>query len=186
MIDEGKTELIAIGKLKPHPANPRKGNVDAIVESIKVNGFYGSLVVQKSTMFILAGNHRWQAAKRVGMTSIPCMVIDVDDTQAKKILLADNRTSDFATYDNEELTKLLREVISEETLAGTGFDAHDLDKLLADVTDEPNAKRKRNLEPFHYCYWLVKAPISEQGRVSKILSESLGAIDGVDIASATN
>jgi len=186
MIDEGKTELIAIGKLKPHPANPRKGNVDAIVESIKVNGFYGSLVVQKSTMFILAGNHRWQAAKRVGMTSIPCMVIDVDDTQAKKILLADNRTSDFATYDNEELTKLLREVISEETLAGTGFDAHDLDKLLADVTDEPNAKRKRNLEPFHYCYWLVKAPISEQGRVSMILSESLDAIDGVDIASATN
>jgi ParB-like chromosome segregation protein Spo0J len=186
MTDEGKTELIAIGKLKPHPANPRKGNVDAIVESIKVNGFYGSLVVQKSTMFILAGNHRWQAAKRVGMTTIPCMVIDVDDAQAKKILLADNRTSDFATYDNDELTKLLREVISEETLAGTGFDAHDLDKLLADVTDEPNAKRKRNLEPFHNCYWLVKAPISEQGRVSMILGEALNSIDGVDVASATN
>ena len=104
----------------------------------------------------------------------------------RQILLADNRTSDFATYDNDELTKLLREVIAKESLIGTGFDAHDLDKLLADVTDEPNTKRKRNLEPFHNCYWLVKAPISEQGRVSMILTDALKSIDGVDVASATN
>ena len=38
---------LPINSVKPHPANPRKGNVAKIVESIKANGFYGSIVVQK-------------------------------------------------------------------------------------------------------------------------------------------
>jgi ParB/RepB/Spo0J family partition protein len=134
-----------INSVKPHPSNPRKGDVAKIVESIKANGFYGAIVVQKSTMMILAGNHRWQAAKQCDMTTIPAIVVDVDDLEAKKILLADNRTSDFAVYDTNELTKLLKSVISDDSLLGTGFDANDLDKLIADVTDAPNDKRKRNL-----------------------------------------
>ena len=136
---------LPINSVKPHPANPRKGNVAKIVESIKANGFYGSIVVQKSTMMILAGNHRWQAAKQCGMETIPAMVVDVDDLQVKKILLADNCTSDFAVYDSDELTRLLRDVISDDTLAGTGFDANDLDKLIADVTDSPNDKGNETL-----------------------------------------
>ena len=177
---------LPINSVKPHPANPRKGNVAKIVESIKANGFYGSIVVQKSTMLILAGNHRWQAAKQCGMETIPAMVVDVDDLQAKKILLADNRTSDFAVYDSDELTRLLRDVISDDNLAGTGFDANDLDKLIADVTDSPNEKRKRNLDPFQYCYWLVKAPTSQQGRITAAIEKACKGVDGVEIVTANN
>ena len=35
---------LPIDSVKPHPANPRKGNVAKIAESIKTNGFYGSEV----------------------------------------------------------------------------------------------------------------------------------------------
>lgn len=177
---------IPIDSVKPHPANPRKGNVDAIVESIKVNGFYGSIVVQKSTMLILAGNHRWQAAKKVGMTKIPAVILDITDIQAKKILLADNRTSDYATYDQEELASLLKEVISDDSLKGTGFTAMDLEDLLEEVADAANYQRVRNLEPFKTCYWLIKAPITEQGRVTTAIESAVKGIEGVEVASATN
>ena len=87
MTPSEQTDL-PIDSVRPHPSNPRKGNVAKIVESIKANGFYGSIVVQKSTMTILAGNHRWQAAKECGMKTIPAMLLDIDDLSAKKILLA--------------------------------------------------------------------------------------------------
>ncbi|WP_139806694.1 hypothetical protein [Deinococcus hopiensis] len=55
----GMAVLVPVSDLKPHPRNPNVGNVDVIAESIKVNGFYGALVVQKSTGYILKGNHTW-------------------------------------------------------------------------------------------------------------------------------
>lgn len=175
-----------INSLKPHPENPRRGDIDKIVLSIKTNGFFGALLVQRSTNFILAGNHRWQAAKRVGMETVPCIFLDIDDALARRILLSDNRTSDFGTYDTENLTNLLKQVMAQDSLVGTGFDATDLQKLIGDVVDEPNEKRKRNLEPFHHSYWLVKAPITIQGDVTEKLSVALSGLEGVEVASATN
>lgn len=177
---------LPINDLIPHPANPRRGNVKKIVESIKANGFYGTIVVQKSTNIILAGNHRWQAAKVCGMETIPAMVVDVDDVEAKKILLADNRTADFATYDADELSKLLRDVISTDDLIGTGFDANDLDRLINEVTDTPDQKRKRNIEPFQHCYWLVKGSTTQQGEITDAIVKALKRFKDVEVVSATN
>jgi hypothetical protein len=119
--------LVPIDTLKPHPDNARVGNVDAIVESIRAHGFYGTVIVRKSTGHVLAGFHRWQAAKQVGLTEIPVTYVDVDAKTAKRILLADNRTSDLAGYDNESLAKLLGSIGS---LDGTGWTDVDLDALL--------------------------------------------------------
>lgn len=181
-----KVEDVPVDLLKQHPMNPRRGDVDAIVESIKVNGFYGTVVVQKSTNYILAGNHRWLAAQRAGLDSVPVMWLDVTDVQAKKILLADNRMNDRAIYDEAELQSLLRSVIAHDDLRGTGFDATDIDKLIEDAVDEPNDKRVRNLEPFNHTFFIIKAPISKQGEVHEILADYLDDMDGVEYASATN
>ena len=177
---------LPISDAKPHPSNPRRGNVKKIAESIKANGFYGTIVVQKSTMHILAGNHRWQAAKLCGMDTIPTMLVDVDDVEAQKILLADNRTSDFAVYDADELSKLLRNVLATDDLIGTGFDANDLDKLINEVTDTPDQKRKRNIEPFKHCYWLVKGSTTQQGEITDAIVKALKRFKDVEVVSATN
>lgn len=55
-----------LGELKPHPRNPRQGDVGAIYQSIEANGFYGAIVAQRSTGYILAGNHRYKAAAEAG------------------------------------------------------------------------------------------------------------------------
>lgn len=178
-------EQVEVDKLLPHPMNPRKGDVDKIVESIKVNGFYGVIVAQKSTRYILAGNHRWQAARHLDMDTVPVMWLDCNDAQAKRIMLADNRMSDIAGYNQDSLQDLLRSVVADGDLRGTGFDMKDIQTLIDDVTDEPNDKRKRNLEPFNDCFFLVKCSVTDQGKTMRMLQEALKDIENVEIASAT-
>lgn len=123
-----------IADLHQHPDNPRQGDVGAIAESIQQNGFYGTVVAQKSTGMILAGNHRVQAATMLGMTDIPVAWVDVDDEAARRILLADNRTNDLASYDQQVLSQILQELVqTDDGLAGTGYDGDDLDDLLNDL-----------------------------------------------------
>jgi ParB-like chromosome segregation protein Spo0J len=120
-----------IDALIPHPDNVRQGDVGAIVESLKVHGQYRPIVVQKSTQHILSGNHTWKAAKALGWDTIEVVEIDVDDAQAKRILLVDNRATDLATYDDRALASLLKQLAETEgSLEGTGFDGDDLDDLL--------------------------------------------------------
>lgn len=133
-IINNKTELAPLDAVRPHPRNPRQGDTGAIHESITANGFYGAIIAQKSTGFILAGNHRWQAAQQAGATEVPVTWVDVDDDHALRILLADNRTNDLATYDDETLVALLNDLnVSERGLAGTGYDTVDLDELIAEL-----------------------------------------------------
>ena len=128
-------ESVPIGQLAQHPRNPREGDVGAIAESIRHNGFYGAVVAQRSTGHVLAGNHRIKAAHDVGMKEVPVLWVDVDDETALRILLADNRTNDLASYNEGALTELLTELADSIGLQGTGYDGDDLDELLGEYTD---------------------------------------------------
>lgn len=124
-------ELVDPAKLVPHPDNPRKGDVQAIAESIGAHGFYGAVVVQRSTGHVLAGNHRLLAAQAHGIDKLPVLWLDVDDATARRILLVDNRTNERATWDFEALAAVLAEVQAEDAdLAGLGWDEHELEALL--------------------------------------------------------
>ena len=126
-------EMVGIESVKPHPKNPRQGDVGAISESIEANGFYGAIVVQRSTGYVLAGNHRLMAARAQGLSEVPCVWIDVDDERAVKILLADNRTNDLASYNDSVLAELLADLANTSDLTGTGYDGDDLDALIAEM-----------------------------------------------------
>lgn len=121
---------VPIESLFPHPANPRRGNVAAIAESIKTNGWHGVIVVQKSTQRILVGKHRWEAAKTLGMTHVPAQVRDVDDVEAMRIIIADNRASDLASYDDDQLLRNLKDIGNGQ---GTLFTIDDIETLEAKV-----------------------------------------------------
>lgn len=116
--------------LLSHPENPRSGDVGAIVESIKNNGWHGVVVCQKSTRRILVGNHRVKAAIELGLETIPVQWVDVDDQRARAILLADNRASDLGTYDDEILARVVYETAVDGLLGSTGYDMEDMDRLV--------------------------------------------------------
>ena len=126
-------EVIKINSVKPHPDNPRRGDVALIVESLTAHGQYRPIVVNKRDNLILCGSHTHAAAKRLKWTLISAVIIDVDDEQARKIMLADNRTSDLASYDT---VGLLESLSSLPTLEGTGFEESDIAGMVGDVVGE--------------------------------------------------
>jgi ParB-like chromosome segregation protein Spo0J len=122
--------LAKVSDLKLHPKNPKKGNVDAIGESIDHNRFYGAIYVQKSTGFMLAGNHRWQAAVAKGLELVPIIEIDCDDATAERILLGDNKIAELGSYDDRAVLALLEAQKQRSgSLAGTGYKDEDLVRL---------------------------------------------------------
>lgn len=127
--------MVPVADLEPHPDNPHQGDVDVIAKSIEKNGFYGTILVQKSRMRIIAGEHRWRGAKAKGLGQVPALILDVDDAAALRILLADNRTAEIGGYDDQALAELLR---SLDDLDGTGWTEQDLDDL-ADAIAADNA-----------------------------------------------
>lgn len=131
-----ETELLSVDSLTPYAKNPRTGDVEAIKESLIVNGQYRAIVVRAGTHDVLAGNHTLAAAKALGWSELLCHVVDVDDEQAARIVLVDNRSNDLATYDNVALTELLR---SLPDLKGSGYGDDFLDELLTELAP---AKRK--------------------------------------------
>lgn len=120
-------EDVSVNELIVHPRNARRGNIDAIVASIEANGWWGTLVAQKSTKHVLAGNHRLMAAQVMGMATVPVYWIDCDDDEATRILLADNRVADLADYDDQALLDLLSDF--DNDLVGLGFDERDIEEL---------------------------------------------------------
>jgi hypothetical protein len=119
-------EYVPAGEIEPHPSNPRKGSVDAVRESIRENGVYKPIIVQRSTGYILAGNHTYRAMVAEGMKTVPVTYTDAEGEDATRILLIDNRSSDLAGYYEPGLIDLLKTL---PDLTGTGYD----DAALADL-----------------------------------------------------
>jgi len=124
---------VALINLKPYPDNPRKGNVDLIAKSLETYGQYKPITINKRTNEILAGNHTYEAAKKLGWATIQATYIDVDANTAAKIVLMDNKTSDSGGYDD---TKLLGLLDSLGDLSATGYTDKDL-KELQSLYDAP-------------------------------------------------
>lgn len=123
--DDLTSHLVPIDDVHPHPNNYNNGDVDAIAESIEINGMYRPLYVQRSTNYIIAGNHTWHACKMLGADQIPIIMLDVDDTTAIRLMLADNRLAAMAVPDNALLLELLDELALSDNLMGTGYKEHD-------------------------------------------------------------
>lgn len=127
-------ELASVDSIHPHPRNVNEGDLGAILESVDRNGFIGAVIVQRSTGNIVAGKHRWLAAKQQGIVEIPVIFADVDDATALRYMLADNRTSRLGADNPQQLAELLESIRSNEgNLTGTGFSDEDLQELLEDL-----------------------------------------------------
>jgi ParB-like chromosome segregation protein Spo0J len=140
--DSLKQLVIPLEGLQPYSRNPRRGDVDLIAASLTTNGQYRPIVVNSRTQQILAGNHTFYAAQQLGWTEIAATFVDVDEHQAARIVLADNRTADQGDYDQATLAALLADVaVDEQGLAGTGYTDADLTALLATMKEpEPPAE----------------------------------------------
>lgn len=143
-ITSGGTQEAPISRLKHYPLNPRRGDVSAIAESLEHHGQYRPVVVQKSTNYILAGNHTVKAAKKLGWTKVQITYVDCDDATAKRIVLADNRLNDLADYDQFALKEILE---SLPDLEGTGFTTADIQAIDNLINDPFESEKDPSSRP---------------------------------------
>lgn len=144
----GERRTVDTESLTPHPLNARRGNVPAIKESIRENGFYGDVFVWKQTGQIIVGSHRWKAARELRMPRIPVVLLDLTEAQAMKILAVDNKTSDLADYDDQRLVDLLKHIVDVNgSFAGTGYAQEDLDAVLKKIQPPSPPEQFRDLNP---------------------------------------
>ena len=128
--DDLTTLAYPIEKLKHLDGNPRKGNVEAVKKSYEKFGQRKPIVATKDGE-VISGNHQLAAAKELGWNKIAVVFTDDDELTAKAFALADNRTADLGTYDDDLLADMLGAVSSDlETLEATSFTEDDLYKLI--------------------------------------------------------
>lgn len=164
---------VPVADLRPYGPNPRRGDVDGIAESLAVNGQYRPVVVNRRTMEILAGNHTYAAAVKLGWEQIAATFVDVDDEAAARIVLVDNRSNDRAGYDDAALVELLG---SLDDLAGSGFTDADLRALLVEQSGgEPAALTDPDEAP-----GLPAEPVSRPGDVWRLGPHVLWCGDAMD------
>lgn len=124
---------VAIADLHHDPHNPRKHGARNL-ESIKASFFqFGQLrpiVVQRSTMRVVAGNGQMRAAAELGWTHIAALVADLTDAQARAFSVADNRTAELAEWDQDNLAAILRDPALDDLLGATGFNQAELERLM--------------------------------------------------------
>lgn len=136
-----------LADLTPYENNPRKNDeaVKYVAESIKRFGFKVPLVIDKNGV-IVAGHTRFKAAESLGIEEVPCIVADdLDEKQIKAFRLADNKVSEFATWDFELLNEELDDLFDFD-MEGFGF-AIIGDETDIDMSDFFEAAEQKEKEP---------------------------------------
>jgi ParB family chromosome partitioning protein len=78
-------KLIPIAKIAPNPAQPRRsfdeGTIGELAASVKTRGFLQPIRVRfhEDGYQIIAGERRWRAAKLLGFSEVPAIVVDQTD-----------------------------------------------------------------------------------------------------------
>jgi ParB-like chromosome segregation protein Spo0J len=134
-----KSTYVDIDALVPHPRNPRQGDLSVLTESLLTNGQYRPILYNRRTMQILKGKHTWQAARKLGWSKIAATYVDVDDEEADRIVLIDNRSSDVSEDDDRSLLAFIDQLGGN--LDGTGFDEFDTEDLIERVESDMAASR---------------------------------------------
>lgn len=115
--------------------------IQQVVESIQEWGFTNPLLIDENNRLV-AGHGRKAAAMRLGLTEVPCIVLEgLTDMQKKAYVIADNQLALNAGWDFDLLKQELLDLDNVDFDLGLiGFDASFLDGLMVDETpgEEPD------------------------------------------------
>ena len=135
-----RIERWPLDRLVPYARNPRThsdGQVAQIAASIVEFGWTNPVLVSGDGT-VIAGHGRLEAARRLGLTDVPVLVLDhLSEAQRRAYVIADNKLALNAGWNEELLAAELHALNGDGfDLALTGFDEAELDRLLAPLEDE--------------------------------------------------
>lgn len=150
-------EKIDINILKPYENNARihsPEQLEMIGNSIREFGFINPVIIDEDDM-ILVGHGRVMAAKQIGITEVPFRrVTNLTEDQKKAYIIADNKLSDLAEWDEDLLQAELESI--ELDMAQFGF---------VDITEEDI---EINEDDFNFEEEVKSDPISKRGQIYRL------------------
>ena len=136
----------AISDLKADPKNARVHSarqVRRIAESISAFGFNVPVLVDASDG-IFAGHGRILAAKRLGLKEVPTIALDhLNEAQRRAFMIADNRLSEIASWDDQLLGEQLKELATLDldfAIEATGFEMSEIDLRIEALEQQRGGK----------------------------------------------
>ncbi len=164
-----------VDKLKHHPQNPRKHgekNIDAIIASYKEHGELAPVIIWGKQNYVIAGNGRLEAAKRMNKKHIGVLRADhLTKEQVLSYMIADNKTTDMSAFDDDALIGIISG-LSDSATSATGFQDYELQPLL---TTFNNAASKDDVVSE-----IPDNPASEPGKVYTLGDHKLICGDCLD------
>ena len=91
----------SVDDIIPYENNPRHNDnaVEYVANSIKEFGFKVPIIIDKENV-IVTGHTRLKAAEKLGLKEVPCiMAEDLSEEQIKAFRIADNKVSEYSTWD---------------------------------------------------------------------------------------
>lgn len=148
---------VKVSDLTPNPRNPNKhpdSQIELLAEIIKQTGWRAPITVSNRSGLIVKGHGRLQAAKLLGVETVP---VDFQDYNTEELeladLMADNRISELSKIDNRKLLNLFEEFDTGEVdFELSGYDeefyrdlAHSFDEYEKKEDDETNEVEKKKI-----------------------------------------
>ena len=111
-------EWVSINDLNPWQDNPRQNSeaISEVAKSIKRFGFASPIIARKADNMIIAGHTRFEAAKEIGLKTVPVRFMDLDLNDAQLLALADNKLGEIALWDDSKLKDILMNLEDTEIL----------------------------------------------------------------------
>lgn len=182
---EQSTNFIKITDIDPNKNQPRKlffdDSLEELAESIRIHGILQPLALRRSEggrFQIIAGERRFRAAKRAGLTEVPAVIVDADDRAVAELALIENlQREDLNPVEEAEGFKALIEEFSltqEEAAERLGKSRSTLTNAMRLLALSPEALallREGKIERGHAKVILGLTNKEQQSEAAYIVSE---------------
>jgi len=145
--DAVELKLLPLSELKRWDRNPKDHDIGLLIHSLKTYGLVRPPAISTATDKLLYGHglsealelmkadgedapRRVAVDKKTGEWLIPTNLVDLEEPLHEPYLVIDNRSTELGGWDYGILPSILTELVAEDRLEITGFDADDLDSMI--------------------------------------------------------
>ena len=134
-------ECVPIERIKSSPHNARQHTskqISKLARSIQKFGFVSPAVIDEDGT-LLCGHARVEAARRLGMRTIPAVrTCHLSESDKRAFIIADNRLAELASWDQRGLARelhFLSELDIDYDFSALGFDTAEIDFILEGIDE---------------------------------------------------